>query len=68
MRANRKTLAERIDQMRLMVEREELDSGQIGRRMGITHDRVLAIAKRAGIDHLIRKRRGNEIVGGDAYV
>ena len=55
-------LNQRIDLMRKMLARETLNTTQISERLGISPNHVLRIAKDAGLDHRIEKRRGSRVL------
>ena len=60
-------LAERVARMRKMLEREELDTEQISQHLGIGRGLVIRIAKLAGVEHRVEKRRGSRVFTGSDF-
>ena len=55
-------LAERVARMRKLLEKEMLNTSQIAARLGIARGCVLRIARDAGLEHRIEKRRSSRVL------
>jgi DNA-binding Lrp family transcriptional regulator len=63
--ARYKTAAVRIAEMKKLLESGPLDSTQIASRLQMSKENVWVIAKKAGLEDKIIKRRGTDISAGD---
>jgi hypothetical protein len=65
--ARKEAIQARLDLVRRMLTRERLDTQQLATRLGTDTKRAVIIARRAGVEDRIIKRKSHELSEGDCY-